>query len=94
MSRACKFLIKFVILNEANDLLSGRCKNVRHNRSFPFDKLRVRMTMRLCELQSRLNPRAWVQKVAQRIADKVEGQNREHYRHRREEHEMRGVEQV
>src|ERR1700676_479918 len=45
-------------------------------------------------LQARLNPRSWVEKIAQCIADKVEGQNREHHRHCREEHEMRSIEEV
>src|ERR1035437_5104505 len=85
----CKFLTKFVILSEAKDLLSCYCARQQVLRFAQDDKMVL-----CCELQSRLNPRSWVQQVAQRIADKVEGQHREHHRHGREEHEMRSVEQV
>ena len=45
-------------------------------------------------LQARLDPGSGVEKVAQRVADKIEGQYREHHCHRREEHEMRRIEEV
>jgi hypothetical protein len=37
----CKFLMKFAVLSEAEELL---LVSARDSRSFPFDKLRVRMT--------------------------------------------------
>src|SRR5258708_8723525 len=45
-------------------------------------------------LQARLDSGSWVEKVAQRVADEVEFEDRKHHSHRRQEHDMRRVEQM
>jgi len=89
MLRICKGVIRIVILSEAKDLLSYQRKRQHILRFAQDDKCDLRQ-----ELQSGLNPGSWVEKVAQRIADKVEGENREHYCDCREEHQMRSIEKV
>jgi hypothetical protein len=47
-------------------------------------KLQVRFSFR--KLQSGFNPGSWIEKIAQRVSNKIKSQHRQHHRHRGKKH--------